>query len=532
MTEKIITVIDVAGIQAYIFGSNRLKHNIGASFLVQLAGDEWVNDYLSRNSGELFYSGGGKTVLFFPSLDNAKQFATEYSQKVLEHAPGMQIYLAHHAMDWEREALGGANGALSCAHKKVASKKNSTPNRLAYLGWAVTADCQYSGLPASAILDGDRVSAEILAKEKIVVDANGSLQEKLNIAPYEFPSDMDDFGRTHGDSSYIAIVHIDGNGMGKRFQELSEDYVSPSQNQEFIEKMREFSKGVSDVAQDAMQATLKHLVSKIQSDGKGGEYIQDAYRLADMKIELSQKFLPFRPLVMGGDDVTFVCEGRLGLSLAHYFLKQITTPNLPASKPMKARAGVAIVKSHYPFAQAYQLAEDLAKSAKKDLPELKKGESGIDWHFATSGVLDGLTEIRKREYTVPTGSLHSRPLLLERAQQDTEWRNWETFLQFVKEFLRTEKESDWGNKRNKLKELREVLRKGGDETQQFLKLYGLGKLPLVAKIDDSLYGWVVNLDRDYTKDKDKDKPRRFCTVFDAIEALDWFLILEAEHDSQ
>lgn len=526
MTEKIITVIDVAGIQAYIFGSNRLKHNIGASFLVQKAGDEWVNDYLSQNSGELFYSGGGKTVLFFPSLDNAKQFATQYSQKVLEHAPGMQIYLAHHAMNWEQDALGGADGALSCAHKKVDSKKNATPNRTAYLGWAVTANCQYTGLPASAILMDDvnerRVSAEILAKEKIVGDANGSLKDKLKIAEYKFPSDMDDFGRTHGDSSYIAIVHIDGNGMGKRFQKLSNTYVSAGKNQEFIEKMREFSEKVTDVAQEAMQATLDYLVSNIQSDGKDGECIQDAYRLADMKIELSQKFLPFRPLVMGGDDVTFVCEGRLGLSLAHYFLKQMTTPSLPDGEPMKARAGVAIVKSHYPFAQAYQLAEELAKSAKKNLPKSKKGESGMDWHFATSGVLDGLTEIRKREYTVPTGSLYSRPLLLESAKDDSEWRNWGTFLQFVNEFLHTENEPDWGNKRNKLKELREVLRKGGDETKQFLKLYGLD-LPSPAG-NSATNGWVGNPDPD-PDTKEKNAPREICTVFDAIEALDWFLIL-------
>jgi len=43
-----LTVIDTTGIQDYIFGSNVLKHNVGASALVHWATNDWVCEELIR----------------------------------------------------------------------------------------------------------------------------------------------------------------------------------------------------------------------------------------------------------------------------------------------------------------------------------------------------------------------------------------------------------------------------------------------------------------------------------------------------
>ena len=48
----VVTVLDTTGIQPYIFSSNRLRENVGASFLVSQATDEWVKEvlkYLKKN---------------------------------------------------------------------------------------------------------------------------------------------------------------------------------------------------------------------------------------------------------------------------------------------------------------------------------------------------------------------------------------------------------------------------------------------------------------------------------------------------
>lgn len=42
-----VTILDTTGIQPYIFGSNRLRENIGASYLVSQATDTWARDALN-----------------------------------------------------------------------------------------------------------------------------------------------------------------------------------------------------------------------------------------------------------------------------------------------------------------------------------------------------------------------------------------------------------------------------------------------------------------------------------------------------
>jgi hypothetical protein len=42
----VVTVLDTTGIQPYIFGSNRLRENVGASYLVSQTKDEWVKEVL------------------------------------------------------------------------------------------------------------------------------------------------------------------------------------------------------------------------------------------------------------------------------------------------------------------------------------------------------------------------------------------------------------------------------------------------------------------------------------------------------
>ena len=88
------------------------------------------------------------------------------------------------------------------------------------------------------------------------------------------------------------------------------------------------------------------------------------------------RFFPVRPLIFGGDDLTLVCDGRLGLALAAVYLKAFHTHTTSEfsrldfpdrdkkisdelKKPAYACAGVAIVKTHYPFARAYKLSSAL-----------------------------------------------------------------------------------------------------------------------------------------------------------------------------
>ncbi len=116
-----------------------------------------------------------------------------------------------------------------------------------------------------------------------------------------------------------------------------------------------------------------------------------------------QERLPFRPIVFGGDDVTFVCEGRLGLPLAAHYLARLAEGILPDGDPLYARAGIAIVKTHYPFARAYELADELCgvgqalhREIRSRIPPGARRWTGT---LRSTGLVQPLKELRRREYS-------------------------------------------------------------------------------------------------------------------------------------
>jgi len=420
-----LTIVDTSGIQGYIFNSNLLRHNIGASGLVDWAtqgavyetlvddldGPTNVNKRGKLNGtsiendpiiSELMYAGGGNTFLLFDN-DNpddnhqlAKKFTRQLTAKVLKKAPGLQLVVSHIDLAWNDDVLADkVDELIQQLQTKKGQRHISTP----LLGLGVTQQCNFTGQPATNIERKTKkneidliLSSEQNAKHHFMGKTDNKLQAHMGerLQDKEYLYDFDQLG-TKGDSSYMAVVHIDGNGMGKRVEAIANAYRKPDEyNRKYIEAMRAFSRSITDASQRALQATGELLLDNMDKLAE-----EHGIRLIDNR-------LPFRPIVFGGDDVTFVCEGRLGLPLAQYYLSELEKQELedkPKPKPLYARAGVAVVHSHYPFSRAYQLAEELAASAKKLILEQESSDkkpppySAIDWHFAVSGLVRSLDEI-------------------------------------------------------------------------------------------------------------------------------------------
>ncbi|MFH7244120.1 MAG: Cas10/Cmr2 second palm domain-containing protein [Spirulina sp.] len=534
-----VTVLDTTGIQSYIFGSNRLRENIGASYLVGQVTDAWVKQILHEEFGiedpeasietqdaRLVYAGGGNTVLLFKSAELAIEFTKKLSLKVLKEAPGVNLVAAHrHDFEWDKRQLYDTVQEMM-KHDLDVKKRSRIPSS-PLLGLGVTADCQSTRLVAVDTSKSPEyempkehapypISREIGKKLQAVILANQDLKQTIFDSkrpnPWDIPRDFDDFGRSKGEMSYIAVVHIDGNSMGKRFQEFGRGKSDP----EYIACMRQLSESVKQAGMKALEIVARAVVDGIEDDvDQGGNPIKTfkkSFRIHE------DKYLPFRPLVYGGDDVTFVCDGRIGLTLATRYLKEFENQEAADGKKLTACAGVCIVKAHYPFARAYELSEALCRSAKKIAKhdrildnERPEPVSAIDWHIAASGLLGDLTEIREREYRSQDNKpLEMRPLLL--AGNLGDWRNWENFKSIIKEF----EGEGWKDKRNKVKALREVLRRGPAATKEFLTAYQLETLPIMPGSDHRLksplaeQGWL-----DTT-----------CGYFDAIEAMDFYIPLE------
>src|SRR5947209_13984144 len=127
-----LVVVDTMQIQPYIFGSNRLRENVGASYLVDSATRDWAFEAVKdaapgkTNIGpgnklidgewiengldaEVMYAGGGNFVVLFGGDDKAKKFAKEFtsnlSRRALQKAPGLQLVIAQQEMNWHEHAL-------------------------------------------------------------------------------------------------------------------------------------------------------------------------------------------------------------------------------------------------------------------------------------------------------------------------------------------------------------------------------------------------------------------------------------------
>lgn len=496
MSEKTLLMVEASGIQDYIFGSNKLALNIGASELVRRATEDWVEALTTP--AQRVYTGGGNAMLLFETELEAEDVARQLTRRALEEAPGLQLLVARQTFH---------EGQLRQTHQKLreklAQRKRDRRPSTPLLGLGVTAACVYTGAPAVDVQEGQLISAEVRAKLGATEDGKSHLREQLRqiTDDYEFVYDFNDFG-TKGESSYLAVIHTDGNRMGERIEALT-----GATDDAYAAALRAFSDSVKTAAGIALNSTVNLLLQNIvEAEDENGKVIKTIAGRVPCPEKGSVIHLPFRPLVFGGDDVTFVCEGRLGLALAAHYLRVFSAQSLSDKQLAHARAGIAVVKSHYPFSRAYALAEDLAASARVYIKEARTPCTALDWHFAVGGLVLPLKEVRKREYEVPAGKLLLRPLALTPVANDGS--SWETFTNIMAEF----NGDVWAGKRNKLKALREALREGPQAVERFLAVYGeQQKLPEIKALPSmAKQGWQGQR----------------CGYFDAIEALDFFIPLE------
>lgn len=578
-----LVIVDTAQIQPYIFGSNRLRENIGASWLVAQATGDWACDVVKATApgrhnldehnqinpalciedgeidAEVLYAGGGNFVVILRRQEQPNlvcDFKRRLSRKVLADAPGLQLVIADEGFDWDAEQP--LHKVLDEVFFKLARLKRTASVSAPLLGLSVTAICGSTGLPAVEVTPkiktdpGYPASADILAKLRRAFpdgERPSAANQRLHdmITPphgFTYPNDFDELGRSHGEQSFVAVVHADGNGMGKRIQQIGARYPDKRQ---YIRALREFSEHLNEAGRQSLISTVGQLCHAVQ-EGCITHQSKTAEPVRITRLELGwdddgRLFLPFRPLVYGGDDVAFVCDGRLGISLAINFLTEFErlTANLPDQQGRAtACAGIAIVKSHYPFARAYELAEALCRKAKEFRRENEKNfdDSCLDWHFALSGLAGDIKEIRRREYMAEyldrssheyqthKGLLTLRPVSLHE-NLGHERHSWPVIEAGIQAFQDTVTASaaqpQWINRRNKVKALREALRRGPNEVEAFRIRFNRTKQNPTGNLPD-----VLPSEGDW---KTKGWHGGFCGYFDAIELADSYIPLNGDHDA-
>lgn len=542
MSQYTLTSIDATGIQNYIFGSNRLAENIGASQLVERALSTWLAQALPEPHNftkakiveqvhiettpglraEVVMCGGGNALLLFREHEDAVATIRRLSRTLLCESPGLELAVAHYPFAWEQDALGGAEGVINRLAAQMNQQKQQRAPRAPILAPSVLAECRATRQPVVTLdRDGKLVAAEVAAKldDTLKEEAEERFDQIFRSVvgnDYTFVRDVERM-LADDERNHLAVVHADGNGMGRRFIRLLEHFPHAQENRECVAALRDLSQRIAQAGEKALGEMLARLERSFQ-------HAQMARYVKGLECDGKQYIMPLRPLVFGGDDMTFICDGKLGLGLAAILLQEFerATTDLPYGGQAYACAGVVIFKSHYPFARAYHLCEELCKQTKVALRLAKMQGSGLDWHIAMSGISGSIGAIRKREYELPNNEqLTIRPLSLHQPWPEEPWRSWQVFSQLAETFGAGKSEQDRRQNadaanpfpRSKLKALREALRSGSGPTKNFLDTADMS-LPDVVGDSQQNSGWVG----------------KQCLYFDAIESLDFYLPIDRMED--
>lgn len=88
--------------------------------------------------------------------------------------------------------------------------------------------------------------------------------------------------------------------------------------------------------------------------------------------EEERRIFPLRPILMDGDDFTFICRAELAVPIAAGFMMKLLQMQDGEEKKITACGGIAFVHSHFPFRVAYSIAEKSCGQAKNAWYEEKK----------------------------------------------------------------------------------------------------------------------------------------------------------------
>lgn len=513
MVQKIFKALlfDTRSIQRYIYSGDRLRTNVGASYIVdrlffevlingRLIDGKWVNGVLKDIFPEdrfptgndawdpaaddlhpwdemksccVAYVGGGNALVLFDSsqTDRRVEVVEKFTRRLLVERPGLKVGAALGDLKQLGDELNRDD------IDKLYRKLKENQNRI-----FPTVNVPYSGLTLGCEINGETAnfygrlgageikfySQEAAVKSAAAEEAKENLHDRFNkiferknfspASDFDFPTEVEKLGQKTGEN-YFAIVHVDGNNMGAKFRQCTS-----------LTERRKLSREIRRKTEGVFADLLAKIIRMKDEQGFGDALVLD------------EKFLPIRPLIIGGDDVTFFCPAKTAILFTKTLMEILyaTTPEdapehltQPFSRRMDSCAGIAILPTKYPFFRGYELAEQLCGAAKKSMREFAQSQNAGESSWLDFAILHGeqaptLEQIRSTEYSGAHGrKLHFGAYLVCGAGDSA--HRLDKLLDCTTQFLEGKEKRPPLMANNKIKELRVVLQHGQDDARKFLR---------------------------------------------------------------
>lgn len=354
--------VETGSNQAYIFGSNRLRENVGASLLTAEATTTWVDWAIEQaGTGDLMQRSSGSSLCRFAARADAEGVASLLTGRALIEAPGLDLVCGI------SEVGDDSVASVLEAGRRVAELRGVlAPVAGRFRRLPPAADCASSPHPASTLhrdlaAEGDVArSAAVIAKRRAVATMREEQRGRGEV------TSLDELERP---GSWIAVVHADGNGIGQQLIDLGER----TSGAEYWEALGKLSAKIDEISRLAYEDAA-----------------------ADRRV---------LKLVVGGDDLTVIVSGSDAIDFAVAYLEAFERRSREAldGQGLSACAGIAIVKHGFPFSSAYALAEALTDNAKRVKLHVRREVEGrgrparcsaLDFHVLRDSADASLDRIR------------------------------------------------------------------------------------------------------------------------------------------
>ena len=402
MKQPVLAMYDVRGIQSFIFRTNKVKEIRGASALVEnIIQDalkdavsktqfeeravnailEWENserlEFLEGDSVDVqtLFVGGGNAYVMYRTGELALSVNKLMSRYVLDKTYSLQLAVA----------MVNSTDSYSKDYENVQLRMSEIKASMPYSGCLgalpIVETDDMSGFPISMedrdfLVRNHRLEAKAsLSKESLLkLEAYYSTYaDEANTLEKKHENLITEFGK----DSTIAVVHIDGNNMGMRIRDL---LAGMNNYTDAVIRMRQISYNINKSFKDSFEKVVEETEAWINDEANDV-----------LKVKIDKKYAKYiRKIIVAGDDITFVCNGKIALAIVEAFVRDVTKKVMHGDASnsedvkkygMSVCAGIAYVHSHFPFSTAYQVAEECCDSAKTRAKEdkNKEGERIGNW---------------------------------------------------------------------------------------------------------------------------------------------------------